>query len=606
MEFRNIAIIAHVDHGKTTLVDGLFKEAGTLERGQQGSDRVMDSNDLERERGITILSKNAALTWKGVLVNLIDTPGHADFGGQVERVLSMADGVLLVVDAFEGVMPQTRFVLQKAFENNLRPLVVVNKMDRQDARADAVLGEVFDLFVELGAEEMAIDFPVIYASARNGWASREEVTTGDNMEPMLDAILEHFDSPNFDLEGPLQYQVGTLDWDDYVGRIGIGRVTRGVLRQGDEVRWFTNAGEKKRGRVKELYRYAGMDRVTTDKVEAGDIASVAGMEGLSLGDTLVEMGNEDALPPITVEPPTIEMEFLVNDSPFAGKEGTFVTSRQVKERLERAAIMDPALRVTLGPSGGYLVAGRGVLHLGILIENMRREGFEFAVGSPRVLLKKDENGKTLEPMEEARVDVPETSMGKVIEFFGKRGAEISDMTRQGLRASVFFTIPTRGLIGARTQVLNLTKGEGVLTSIFAGYGLRTTDIETRHNGVLVSSDTGQCTTYSLRNLEDRGVFFVANGTPIYEGMVVGENNKDNDITVNIVRAKKMSNIRVANKDVDEKVRAPRIMGLEQYLEYLDTDELLEVTPQSLRLRKRQLNEKTRLRLMKSKETAHTS
>jgi len=606
MELRNIAIIAHVDHGKTTLVDGLFKEAGTLERGQQDSDRVMDNNDLERERGITILSKNAALTWKGVRVNLIDTPGHADFGGQVERVLSMADGVLLVVDAFEGVMPQTRFVLQKAFDNKLRPLVVVNKMDRQDARADAVLGEVFDLFIELGAEEMALDFPVIYASARNGWASAEEVTSGENMEPMLDAILENFDAPNFDLEGPVQYQVGTLDWDDYVGRIGIGRVTRGALRQGDEVRWFTNEGAKKRGRVKELYRYAGMERVPTDMVEAGDIASVTGMDGLGLGDTLVAMGNEDALPPIEVEPPTIEMEFLVNDSPFAGKEGTYVTSRQVKERLERAALMDPALRITVGPSGGYLVAGRGVLHLGILIENMRREGFEFAVGSPRVLLKEDENGKILEPMEAARVDVPELSMGKVIEYFGRRGAEITEMTRQGTRASVFFTIPTRGLIGARTQVLTLTKGEGVLTSILDGYGLRTTEIETRHNGVLVSSDTGQCTTYSLRNLEDRGVFFVSNGTPIYEGMVVGENNKDNDITINIVRQKKMSNIRVANKDVDEKIRAPRIMGLEQYLEYLDTDELLEVTPKSLRLRKRQLNEKTRLRLLKTKETAQTS
>jgi len=606
MELRNIAIIAHVDHGKTTLVDGLFREAGTLGRTQAGSDRIMDSNDLERERGITILSKNAALTWKGVRVNLVDTPGHADFGGQVERVLSMADGVLLVVDAFEGVMPQTRFVLQKAFDNNLRPLVVVNKMDRQDARADAVLGEVFDLFVELGAEELALDFPVIYCSARDLWASTEEVTSGENMAPMLDAILEHFDAPNFDLEGPLQYQVGTLDWDDYVGRIGIGRVTRGVLRQGDEVRWFTNCGEKKRGRVKELYRYEGMDRVPTDMVEAGDIASVAGMEGLSLGDTLVAMGNEDFLPPIEVEAPTIEMEFLVNDSPFAGREGTFVTSRQVKERLERAAIMDPALRITIGPSGGYLVAGRGVLHLGILIENMRREGFEFAVGSPRVLLKEDENGKTLEPMEDARVDVPEESMGKVIEYFGKRGAEISDMTRQGTRASVFFTLPTRGLIGARTQVLTLTRGEGVLTSILAGYGPRTVDIETRHNGVLVSSDTGQCTTYSLRNLEDRGVFFVGSGVPIYEGMVVGENNKDNDITINIVRQKKMSNIRVANKEVDEKVRAPRILGLEQYLEYLDVDELLEVTPISLRLRKRQLNEKTRLRLLKSKETAQTS
>ena len=605
MEIRNIAIIAHVDHGKTTLVDGLFREAGTLDRGQADSDRIMDSNDLERERGITILSKNAALEWKGIRVNLVDTPGHADFGGQVERVLSMADGVLLVVDAFEGVMPQTRFVLQKAFENKLRPLVVVNKMDRQDARADEVLGEVFDLFVELGAEEMALDFPVVYCSARNRWASLEEDVREGDMAPMLDAILEHFQPPSLDKDGPLQFQIGTLDWNDYVGRIGIGRVTRGVLRQGDEVRWVTNAGDKKRGRVKELYQYAGMDRVPAEFIEAGDIACVAGMDGLGLGDTLCDLEVVDALPPIVIEAPTIEMEFLVNDSPFAGKEGTFVTSRQVQERLNRASIMDPALRLTQGPSGGYLVAGRGVLHLGILIENMRREGYEFAVGSPRVLLK-EEDGKILEPLEDARVDLPEDTMGKVIEFFGRRGAEISDMTRQGSRASLFLRLPTRGLIGARTQVLTLTRGEGVLTSIMAGYGPKTLEIETRHNGVLVSSDTGQSTAYSLRNLEDRGLFFIEPGQPIYEGMVVGENNKDNDIAVNVVRAKKMTNIRSANKDMDDKIRAPRQMGLEQFLEYLDTDELLEVTPESLRLRKRQLNEKARLRALKAAETVQTS
>lgn len=600
MELRNIAIIAHVDHGKTTLVDGLFREAGTLDRGQADSDRVMDSNDLERERGITILSKNAALEWKGVRVNLVDTPGHADFGGQVERVLSMADGVLLVVDAFEGVMPQTRFVLQKAFENKLRPLVVVNKMDRQDARADEVLGEVFDLFVELGAEEMALDFPVVYCSARDRWASLEEEVREGDMSPMLDAILEHFQPPSFDAGGPLQVQIGTLDWNDYVGRIGVGRVTRGILRQGDEVRWVTNAGEKKRGRVKELYRYSGMDRVDAQAIEAGDIACVAGMDGLGLGDTLCDMEVVDALPPIEIEAPTIEMEFLVNDSPFAGKEGTYVTSRQVQERLTRASIMDPALRLSQGPSGGYLVAGRGVLHLGILIENMRREGYEFAVGSPRVLLK-EEDGKVLEPIEQARVDLPEDTMGKVIEFFGRRGAEISDMTRQGDRASLFLKIPTRGLIGARTQVLTLTRGEGVLTSMMDGYAPKTLDIETRHNGVLVSSDSGQSTAYSLRNLEDRGVFFIEPGQPIYEGMVVGENNKDNDIAVNVVRAKKMTNVRSANKEIDDKIRAPRQMGLEQFLEYLDTDELLEVTPESLRLRKRQLNEKARLRALKAAE-----
>ncbi|MGB0952417.1 MAG: translational GTPase TypA [Planctomycetota bacterium] len=605
MELRNIAIIAHVDHGKTTLVDGLFREAGTLDRGQADSDRIMDSNDLERERGITILSKNAALEWKGIRVNLVDTPGHADFGGQVERVLSMADGVLLVVDAFEGVMPQTRFVLQKAFENKLRPLVVVNKMDRQDARADEVLGEVFDLFVELGAEEMALDFPVVYCSARDRWASLDEEAREGDMSPMLDAILEHFQPPAFDADGPLQVQIGTLDWNDYVGRIGVGRVTRGILRQGDEVRWVTNAGEKKRGRVKELYRYSGMDRVDAEFIEAGDIACVAGMDGLGLGDTLCDMEVVDALPPIEIEAPTIEMEFLVNDSPFAGKEGTYVTSRQVQERLNRASIMDPALRLSQGPSGGYLVAGRGVLHLGILIENMRREGYEFAVGSPRVLLK-EVDGKVLEPIEDARVDLPEDTMGKVIEFFGRRGAEISDMTRQGDRASLFLKLPTRGLIGARTQVLTLTRGEGVLTSMMDGYAPKTLEIETRHNGVLVSSDSGQSTAYSLRNLEDRGVFFINPGQPIYEGMVVGENNKDNDIAVNVVRAKKMTNVRSANKEIDDKIRAPRQMGLEQFLEYLDTDELLEVTPDSLRLRKRQLNEKARLRALKAAETVQTS
>ena len=598
MQLRNIAIIAHVDHGKTTLVDGLFKQAGTLVRGQEGSDRLMDSNDIERERGITILSKNAALEWNGVRVNLVDTPGHADFGGQVERVLSMADGVLLVVDAFEGVMPQTRFVLQKAFANKLRPLVVVNKMDRQDARADAVLGEVFDLFVELGAEEMALDFPVVYASARDGWASLEEDVREGDMAPMLDAILEHFDAPQLDATGSLQFQIATLDWDDYVGRIGIGRVTRGAMHVGDEVVLVSNDGTRKRGRVKELYHFEGMERVKTNEVAAGDIACIAGLDNLGLGDTLCGPTQVDPLPPITLEDPTIEMEFMVNDSPFAGKEGTYVTSRQVQERIERASVMDPALRVRIGPSGGYLVAGRGVLHLGILIENMRREGYEFAVGSPRVLLK-EVDGKIHEPLEDARVDLPEESMGKVIEFFGKRGGEITDMTREGSRASLFLRLPTAGLIGARTQVLTLTRGEGVLTSLLAGYGPKGDDIETRHNGVLVCSDNGQATAYSLAALEDRGVFFVRPGTPIYAGMVVGENNKDNDITINVVRAKKMSNIRSANKDFTEKIKAPREMSLEQFLEYLDTDELLEITPLSLRLRKRELREKMRLRNTKT-------
>jgi GTP-binding protein len=594
MELRNVAIIAHVDHGKTTLVDGLFRAAGSLDRNQAGADRVMDRNDLERERGITILSKNASLDWKGVRVNLIDTPGHADFGGQVERVLSMADGVLLVVDAFEGVMPQTRFVLQKAFENHLRPLVVVNKMDRQDARADAVLGEVFDLFVELGADELALDFPVIYCSARDRWASMDEHTHGTDMAPMLDLILEVFPGPDVDAEGPLQFQVATLDWSDFVGRIGIGRVLRGRMKKGDEVAWVHNDGKRTRGKIKELYRIVGLERQDAEVVEAGDIASVAGLGEFGLGDSLCDLEVVEPLPPITVEEPTIEMAFLVNDSPFAGKEGQFVTSRQVQERLNRAAMMDPALRIGQGESGGMLVAGRGVLHLGILIENMRREGYEFAVGSPRVLTK-EIDGKLQEPWESARIDLPEDAVGRVIEFFGNRGAEITDMERRGDRATLLMQIPTRGLLGARSTVLTLSRGEGVLASTPSEYRAYSGEIITRHRGVLVASDSGQATGYSLRNLEDRGVFFVAGGDQIYEGMVVGENNKDKDIAVNVVRAKKMSNMRAAGKDTTESIRAPRQLSLEQFLEYLAADELLEVTPESLRLRKRLLREKERLR-----------
>ena len=595
MELRNIAIVAHVDHGKTTLVDGLFREAGALARGEGDTDRLMDSNDLERERGITILSKNASVDWKGVRVNLVDTPGHADFGGQVERVLSMADGVLLVVDAFEGVMPQTKFVLRKAFENKLRPLVVVNKMDRPNARPDAVLGEVFDLFVELGAEEMALDFPVVYGSARDRWMSADENGgREDNMAPLLDAILEHFPAPHFDTEGPLQFQVGTLDWDDYVGRIGVGRVRRGVLRRGAPVAWIRNDGRTSRGTIKELYRIQGMGRVPAEEVEAGDIACLAGIDSLGLGDTLCAPDMIEALPAIEMEQPTIEMEFLVNDSPLAGREGKFVTSRQVQDRLERAAMMDPALRVSPGESGGQLVAGRGVLHLGILVENMRREGFEFAVGSPRVLVK-EIDGRRCEPYEDAQVELPNETMGKVIEFFGRRGAEISEMERRGSQAVLYLRVPTRGLIGARTHVLTLTRGEGILSSMFACWDKVADAVETRNNGALVSSDNGQVTAYALRNLEDRGVFFVGPGAPVYEGMVVGESNKDKDMAINVVRQKKLTNVRSANKDVDEKIRTPRQMGLETCLEFLAADELLEVTPQSLRLRKRLLLEKQRMR-----------
>jgi len=594
MKLRNVAIVAHVDHGKTTLVDGLFKEAGALKRGEIGADRLMDCNDLERERGITILSKNATVDWKGVRINLIDTPGHADFGGQVERVLSMADGVLLLVDAFEGVMPQTRFVLTKAFEAGLRPLVVVNKMDRKDARPDEVLGEVFDLFVELGAEELALDFPVIYASARNGWASKEETEIGDGFACLLDDILEQVPAPQTDDAAPMRFQVSTLDWDNFVGRICIGRVDRGVIRKGMSVSVLTADAKPRTERIKELYRIEGMDRVETEQVTAGDIAAISGVPDAGLGDSICDPELLEPLPFLVVEDPTIEMEFLVNDSPLAGRVGKFVTSRQVLERLDRAEMIDPALKVTPLDGGGCLVGGRGVLHLGILIENMRREGFEFSVGKPRVLLR-EEDGKMMEPLEAAVVECQEDCMGKVIEYFGGRGAEIRSMDRRGDRIALNMSVPTRGLMGARTQVLTLTRGEGNVSSVFEGWVPLADGLGSRHNGVLVASESGKVTSYSLRAFEDRGTFFVEPGIEVYEGMILGENNKDKDIVLNIGREKKLTNVRSANKDLDDRIRRPRDMGLEACLEFLDDDELLEVGPNFLRMRKRIRREKMRLR-----------
>jgi GTP-binding protein len=594
MKLRNVAIVAHVDHGKTTLVDGLFKEAGALKRGEIGADRLMDCNDLERERGITILSKNATVDWKGVRINLIDTPGHADFGGQVERVLSMADGVLLLVDAFEGVMPQTRFVLTKAFEAGLRPLVVVNKMDRKDARPDEVLGEVFDLFVELGAEELALDFPVIYASARNGWASKEETEIGDGFACLLDDILEQVPTPQTDDAAPMRFQVSTLDWDNFVGRICIGRVDRGVIRKGMSVAVLTADAKPRTERIKELYRIEGMDRVETEQVTAGDIAAISGVPDAGLGDSICDPELLEPLPFLVVEDPTIEMEFLVNDSPLAGRVGQFVTSRQVLERLDRAEMIDPALKVTPLDGGGCLVGGRGVLHLGILIENMRREGFEFSVGKPRVLLR-EEDGKMMEPLEATVVECQEDCMGKVIEYFGGRGAEIRSMDRRGDRIALNMSVPTRGLMGARTQVLTLTRGEGNVSSVFEGWVPLADGLGSRHNGVLVASESGKVTSYSLRAFEDRGTFFVEPGIEVYEGMILGENNKDKDIVLNIGRERKLTNVRSANKDLDDKIRRPRDMGLEACLEFLDDDELLEVGPNFLRMRKRIRREKMRLR-----------
>ncbi|KAA3608316.1 MAG: translational GTPase TypA [Planctomycetota bacterium] len=590
---RNVAIIAHVDHGKTTLVDGLFRQAGGLARGQAGAERVLDRNDLERERGITILSKNASVEWNQVRINLIDTPGHADFGGQVERVLSMADGCLLLVDAFEGPMPQTRFVLRKAFENHLRPVVVLNKMDRPDARPDGVIGQIYDLFIDLDADDEALDFPIVYASAREQWATQDLQDCSRGMAPLLDVILEQVPAPVIQ-DGPLQYQVSTLDWSDYVGRIGIGRIRRGGLQKGQSVSWIRNDGRRTQGKVKELFVFRGMERQSAESVEAGDVAAVAGLEDLGLGDTLCDAEHPEALPPIQVDEPTLEMEFRVNDGPFAGREGRFVTSRQLQERLVRAGWMDPALRVQAETADAFQVAGRGLLHLGILIENMRREGYEFCVGKPRVLYK-EVDGKRCEPIEDAQLEVPEAHLGRIIEFFGQRGAQIGEMERRGNEAILFMKIPTRGLIGARTQVMTLTKGEGILHSVAAGYGPMTEGMQTRRNGVLVATDSGQATSYALRGLEDRGEFFIRPGDPVYAGMVVGENNKDTDLGLNVSRARKLTNVRSSTKDIEEKLRQPRSLSLEAFLEYLGPDELLEVTPESLRLRKRLLDEKSRRR-----------
>ena len=584
---RNVAIIAHVDHGKTTLVDGLFREAGGLARSQMGSERVMDRNDLERERGITILSKNASIDWRGVRINLIDTPGHADFGGQVERVLSMADGALLLVDAFEGPMPQTRFVLRKAFENRLRPIVVLNKMDRPEARPEAVIGEVFDLCVDLRAADWARHFPTVYASARGRWAGIAADDRGRGMAPLLDAILEQVPTPGVDENGALRFQVSTLDWSDFVGRIGIGRVHQGVLRRGATVAVVHNDGRERPGRLKELYVFEGLERVAAETVAAGDIAAVAGIEELGLGDSLCDPEQAQPLPPIRVDEPTIEMDFRVNDGPYAGLEGTYVTSRQVRDRLLRAGMMDPALRVQADTADAFKVAGRGVLHLGILIENMRREGYEFCVGKP-IVLTKDIDGRRHEPIEEARVEFPEEYLGRVMEFFGVRGAEVAEMDRRGKQTVLTMHIPTRGLIGARTNLLSLTRGEGTLHAVFSGYAPERSDLSSRRNGALVATEQGKATTYALRDLEDRGEFFIRPGDPVYAGMVVGENNKDSDLPLNVVKEKKLTNMRAASKEIDEKLRPPRLMSLEMFLEYLADDELLEVTPGALRLRKRSL------------------
>ena len=600
-EIRNLAIVAHVDHGKTTLVDQMFKYAGTFRENQHIMERALDSDDQERERGITILAKNTSIQFEGTRINIVDTPGHADFGGQVERTLSMADAVLLLVDAYEGPMPQTRFVLRKAFEHGLKALVMINKVDRPDARPDEVLNEVFDLFVELGASEEQLEFPVVYGSGRDGYAMNEPDDERKDLDPLFRCVLAHVPAPAIDLESPMRFQAVTLEHSDFVGRMAIGRVNRGILREGMRVLvCHPDRDQLVHASVKSLFRYEGLERVPAKAVQSGDIAVVAGIDDLSIGDTLCDPEVLDPLPAIAIDEPTISMQFSVNDAPFAGREGTYVTSRHVQTRLERAAIRDVALVIEkTGKTDTFEVKGRGVMHLGVLIEGMRREGFEFAVGKPLVIVK-EVDGVMCEPFERATVEVPTEHSGRIIEYLGRRRGEMLHMEALGNVTKLEFLIPARGLIGARTAMLTLSQGEAILAHVFDSWKPDGGVIPRRTSGVLVSDRTGQVLTYALDGLSDRGRFFVAPGAEVYEGMVVGEQNKAGDLPVNVCRAKKLTNIRTSSKDQAANIAPPRIMSLEESLEYIEDDELLEVTPKSLRLRKRVLGGDARKKLARQR------
>lgn len=605
---RNVAIIAHVDHGKTTLVDMMMRQSGLfrqeeldrLKGGQHGL--ILDSNDLERERGITILSKNIALTLGGIKVNIIDTPGHADFGGEVERVLKMADGALLLVDAAEGPMPQTRFVLRKAFEFGLRPIVVINKIDRPDARAPAVLNEVFDLFVELGADDATLDFPTIYASGRNGIATADLANPSTDIRPLYDAILKHVPPPTDDPDKPLQLLVVTLDYSDYVGRIGIGRVFAGKIRRGQRIALLKPDGSRIESTIKQLYTFDRMGRTETDEVGAGDLCAVVGLEKVDIGDTIADPENAVALPPITVDQPTLDMLFRINDSPFSGQEGTYVTSRQLRDRLMKELESNVALRVTPSPEKReeFYVSGRGLLHLSILLENMRREGFELSVGKPRVIMKKTET-ETLEPIEYLVIDVPPRGVGAVMELVGNRRAECLKLDSRGELTHIEFTIPARGLIGLRTRLMNATSGEAIMHHNFYDYQPMRGNIPGRANGVMISTDTGRCTPFALDTLQERGSMFVTGGDQVYEGQVVGENCRDNDLPVNVCKEKKLTNMRASGSEKSILLKPPRQHSLEQALEYIEEDEYVEITPKAIRLRKALLKEADRRRYARKAE-----
>ena len=587
---RNVAIIAHVDHGKTTLVDKLLQQSGTLDRKNMDSERVMDSDDQEKERGITILAKNTAIKWKEHRINIVDTPGHADFGGEVERVLSMVDSVLLLVDAVDGPMPQTRFVTQKAFDQGLNPILVINKIDRPGARPDWVLDQVFDLFDRLGGNDEQLDFPVIYASALNGIAGLDENEMSDDMSPLMDLILDKVNPPEVNDEGPLQMQISALDYNSYVGVIGIGRITRGKIKPNEQVVVVDTDNNERKGKVLQVMGYNGLERIEVTEAQAGDIICVTGVDKLNISDTLCSPEKIEGLPPLSVDEPTVSMTFQVNNSPFAGKEGKYISSRNLKERLEQELIHNVALRVEAGDSPDkFKVSGRGELHLSVLIENMRREDYELGVSKPEVI-QKDVNGEIHEPFEQIVIDIEDQHQGSVMEEMGQRKADLQNMEPDGKgRIKLEFIAPSRGMIGFRSSFLTMTSGTGIMTSVFDHYGkAKDGELAKRQNGVLVSMAAGKTLAYSLFNLQERGRMFVGHGTDVYIGQIVGLHSRDNDLPVNPTKAKQLTNIRAAGTD-ENLILTPHIEHtLEQALEFVEDDELVEVTPKSIRLRKKDI------------------
>ncbi len=594
-DIRNIAIIAHVDHGKTTLVDQLLKDSGTFKDHEQIDDRLMDSDDIEKERGITILSKNTAVKHEGKTINILDTPGHADFGGEVERIMRMVDGVLLVVDAYEGTMPQTRFVLQKALEQDLTPIVVVNKVDRPNARPTEVIDEVLDLFIELGASDEQIEFPVVYASAINGTSGETPEDQQETMDPIFSMIVNHIPAPVDNEDDPLQFQVTLLDYNSYVGRIGIGRVFRGKITVGQQVVVMRKDGTQTSFRITKLFGFIGLKRIEINEAKAGDIVAVTGIANIHVGETICPADHPDALPTLRIDEPTLQMTFLVNNSPFAGKEGTYLTSRRIEERLLTQLETDVSLRVepTESPDA-WVVSGRGELHLSILIENMRREGYELQLSKPQVIIK-EVNGVKCEPVERVQVDVPEEYTGPVMESLGERKGTMIDMVNQGNgQVRLTFRVPSRGLLGYMTEFMSQTRGYGILNHSFDGYEpVVSGQIGGRRQGVLVAMEHGKASTYGILNLEDRGTIFVQPGTEVYGGMIVGEHNRENDLTVNITREKHLTNMRASHKDQTTTLNKARQMSLEEALEYIADDEYCEVTPKDIRLRKKILNQSER-------------